>query len=234
MRRQCLGLFLMVCAWMGCSDDPAKTPDMTQGVDMAKPKDMAQALDMRRGEDQAPDMKPAPDQGVDMAPPKDMTASDMASPDMADAPADMPDLAPDMPPVVIQGADTCAMAADVTQGVSLMGLTTVGAADDYDSQGTKCPVGRITGNDVAFFVMPAQDTTYKITVTPMGRYNPMIYIKTDCAANACLDGTVLNGPGVAESLTTMIGAGVKAYIIVDGDFRSGDANGAFNLEVTPL
>lgn len=222
---------------MGCSDDPAKTPDMTQGSDMAKPKDMAQALDMRRGVDQAPDMKPAPDLGSDdMAKPNDMAASDMptsdmATADMADAPADMPDLPPDMPPVVIQAADTCAMAADVTQGVSLMGLTTVGAADDYDSQGAKCPVGRITGNDVAFFVMPAQETTYKITVTPMGRYNPMIYIKTDCAANACLDGTVLNGPGVAESLTTTIGAGVKAYIIIDGDFRSGDANGVFNLEV---
>lgn len=223
---------------MGCSDDPAKSPDMAQAPDMAKAKDMAQALDMRQIVDQGKDMRSAPDLGSDMAPPKDMgqdmPADDMAKADMADAPADMPDLAPDMPSLVVGAADTCAMASDVTQGVSLMGLTTVGTADDYDADGDKCPVGKITGNDVAFFVMPAQDTTYKITVTPMGRYNPMIYIKTDCAADACLDGTVLNGPGVAESLTTPIDAGVKAYIIIDGDFRSGDSNGVFNLEVTAL
>lgn len=239
----------VVCALVSlsvvaCSDDPAKVAaDMAAPADMAGVKvDMSPAKeDMAKPDDMSvtppdmttsADMPPSPDMDVkaDMAQaPDDMGTSDMAL-DMA-SPQDQ---APDMPPAPV-AADTCPMAADVTQGITLAGLTTVGAADDYNAQGTGCPSGRVTGGDVVFYVAPVVATRYQITVTPTNaRYNPMIYVKSDCMANACLDGTVLNGPGVVERLTLEVPAGQRSYIIIDGDLRSGDAQGSFDLEIIKL
>ncbi|TNE88232.1 MAG: hypothetical protein EP330_15540 [Deltaproteobacteria bacterium] len=130
-------------------------------------------------------------------------------------------------------ADTCADAIDVTAGASLSG-TTVGATDDYSTGigNQNCPVGSLTDADVAYVVRPSVDTGYRVVVTPTdGSFDPMLYVKVDCDADPCVDGTVLNGAGVQESLAFTATGGVSTYIIVDGEnFTSG----AFTIAVTLL
>ena len=189
------------------SQDMARADMASQ--DMAS-QDMA-SQDMARVDMTTPTLDQGVDQGVDQGPDQDMSA-----------------------PAIV-ASDTCEGAADVTQGVVLMGLTTVGATDDYNAVGRGCPVGQVTGPDVVFKVSPTQAARYRVVVTPLdATFNPMIYVKQTCGMPGCINGTVLNGPGQPESLTFEVEAQQTAYIIIDGDFRSGRAQGAFNLELTRL
>jgi len=173
------------------------------------------------------------DMGVeDMSMPEDMNGGDdMAGGD--DVGVDMAevDMAPDMGEPT---GDTCDMAIDVTAGVMLTGESTTGLSDDYDSPvtATNCPSGAVTGPDIVYSVSPTAETTYEVTVTPAGNYDPMIYVREDCAQDACIDGTVFNGAGQAETLTFTVPANTTYYIIVDGEFIStGDDAGDFDLDV---
>ncbi len=124
------------------------------------------------------------------------------------------------------------MAPDVTAGGTFTGTTdATSIADDYGpSAGNGCSSGgSASGRDVAYALHPTVTTTYTVTVTPLnGTFDPMLYVQTTCGANACLAGTVLNGPGQAESVTFTVQAGVTAYVIVDGELVS---KGPFTLLV---
>lgn len=163
----------------------------------------------------------------DMGGGDDMAGGDDAGTDMAQ----MMDMAPDMP---APDGETCDAAIDATNGLSLTGQTTVGFDDDYDSPiaANNCPSGTITGPDVVYSVSPTQATIYDITVTPMGNFDVMLYVREDCTMDACIDGTVLNGPGTAENLEINVPAGATYYIIVDGEFTVGaDDEGMYDIDI---
>jgi hypothetical protein len=128
--------------------------------------------------------------------------------------------------------DTCEVAIDVTAGGTFADQTTVGFSNDYDASATadNCPAGSASGADIVYVVSPSAETTYTFTVEPQGStYDPFIYLKSDCSADACLDGTVLNGPGVQESLEYTVAGGETVYVIVDGELVT---EGAFDLTVS--
>ncbi|MGM0557730.1 MAG: hypothetical protein ACQEVA_15205 [Myxococcota bacterium] len=127
--------------------------------------------------------------------------------------------------------DTCDVAIDVTAGGTFADQTTVGLSDDYSSSvgADNCPSGSVSGPDIVYVVNPSAETTYTFTVEPQGStYDPFIYLKADCSVDACLDGTVLNGPGVQESVEYTVGVSETVYVIVDGELGS---SGAFDLTV---
>lgn len=130
------------------------------------------------------------------------------------------------------GGDTCAMAPDVTMGGTFMGTTAAPAVDDYGpAAGQGCPAGGLgSGRDVAFAVSPTLTTNYSVTVTPQnGTYDPMVYVQLTCGDVMCLGGTILNGPGEAETVTFSVPGGLTVYIIVDGENAS---SGPFSMTVS--
>lgn len=133
----------------------------------------------------------------------------------------------------LNGGNTCAMAPDVTAGGTFTGTTDDAAiSDDYGpSAGNGCASGGLaSGRDVAYALSPASTTTYTVVVTPNnGTFDPMLYVQSTCGANACIDGTVLNGPGQPESLTFMVTGGTTAFVIVDGENVS---KGPFTITIT--
>lgn len=239
----CLSLLFSLT---GCPDDdssnntPAK--DMSSAKDMRADMRMDMAVDMIKAdmpkdmvEDTGKDMtmdiaKDIPtDSSSDMMVDMSQDMSDQGGGDMVDMTSDMVDMNN-----MGLGGETCAMALDVTAGGTWDNQSTLRANDDYDSGlgNDGCPVGRITGKDLVYSVTPTLLTRYKVTVTPAAGYNPMIYVKQDCAADACVDGTVLNGPGQPESLSFEALPNQTYYIIVDGQFGAvGDSDGDFTLLV---
>lgn len=138
--------------------------------------------------------------------------------------------------------DTCALAIDVTAGAHLSG-STLGATDDYRPNGSKthCPLATYSAEDRAYVVKPTATTNYKVTVTPEGTYNPILYAVTDCAAFAasgppstidCVAGTAFNGPGVADSITFTAAANASVFVVVDANIAaSGASKGNYTLDV---
>ncbi|NOY91154.1 MAG: hypothetical protein GXP55_08075 [Deltaproteobacteria bacterium] len=129
------------------------------------------------------------------------------------------------------GGDTCGEAFDVTAGVVLSSESTMTATDDYSPPlGMGCPSGgAASGRDRAYFVEPMTLTNYRVTVTPAADFDPMLYLVTACDFSAgCVDGTILNGTGTPESLTFSAAAGIRTYIIVDGELGS---RGSYELRV---
>jgi hypothetical protein len=127
--------------------------------------------------------------------------------------------------------DTCDVAVDVTAGGVFESQTTTGFNDDYSSDPTadNCPSGTASGPDVVYSVSPSSQTTYRFTVEPGGStFDPFIYLRADCAQQACLAGTVLNGPGASESVEYTARAGETVFVIVDGELFS---DGDFKLTV---
>jgi|GEM_PF-3702574 hypothetical protein len=133
----------------------------------------------------------------------------------------------------LNGANTCATAPDITAGGTFTGTTDdASITDDYGpSAGNGCSSGGLaSGRDVAYALSPATTTTYTATVTPLNTtYDPMLYAQLTCGANACLTGTILNGPGQPESITFTVQAGTTAYLIIDGENVT---KGPFTLTVT--
>lgn len=121
----------------------------------------------------------------------------------------------------------------MTAGGTFAGQTTTTAADDYSVSGSGCPGGGLgSGNDVVYSVQPSSTTRYRVTVVPEGNFDPMLYAVSACDfSNGCLAGTVLSGPGFAESIEVDAPGGVLTYIIVDGELLS---NGGFELSVELL
>lgn len=217
-----LALLLLAAS---CATDEVPPPDM--GADQDLPDFSQPEQDQGTAEpDQAQDMPATEDMPVeDMEVTEDMSVEeDMLAEDMP------PDAEPDSPPDLPQG-DTCEDAIDVTAGASLTGQTTVGATDNYEASfsGDNCPNARFSGPDRAYVVQPATQTTYTVQVLPEAGFDPSLYVKLECAQEACVTGTVLNGAGAQESVTFDAPAGVPTFIIVDGEQFS---EGMFDLNVT--
>lgn len=103
--------------------------------------------------------------------------------------------------------------------------STVGANDDYDSGLGEpgCPSGSASGNDRVYVATPATTTEYKVTVEPDASFDPFIYVRASCSDQACMAGTVFNGPGQPETVTFELQANETGHIIVDGELGdSGD------------
>ncbi|MFP4599980.1 MAG: hypothetical protein ACLFVJ_17110 [Persicimonas sp.] len=126
--------------------------------------------------------------------------------------------------------DTCETAIDVTSGGSFDTETTTDATDDYSASASdeNCPSGQFSGKDKVYAVSPTTTTTYEVSVVPVDDFDPFIYTRDDCSQPACIDGTVLNGPGDPESLTFDVQGGETVFVIVDGELGS---EGDYSLSV---
>src|SRR5690606_37751788 len=117
--------------------------------------------------------------------------------------------------------DTCEDAIDLTEGGTVTGSTT-DATDDYETHFTvfDCPAGLGSGGDRPYLLAPAVDRTYTAVVTPLGEepieFDPFLYVRVDCAAEACVDGSVTHGAGEAEYLTFDVTGSTPVFLIVDG------------------
>jgi len=128
--------------------------------------------------------------------------------------------------------ETCDVAIDVTAGAHLTGQSTLGAVDDYDPRdnGAHCPAG-FTDADRVYVVTPTVATNYRVTVTPEGQFDPILYAVTDCAMQECVAGTALWGPGQAETISFQAPAGTSVFIVVDGMGSAIVSKGNFTLDV---
>ncbi len=200
------------------AQDTAEPDTGADASDVASPRDT--------GEDIAQDTA-GPDTGTDAADTADTSdagdqedASDAVDINDTSDPADAADDA-----AGTASGETCASAIDVTGGGTWDDQTTVGASNDYDSDASapNCPSGSTSGPDRVYVVAPATTTEYTVTVVPEDDFDPFIHVRSDCSQQACIVGTVLNGPGVQESVTFELQANETGYIIVDGElFDSGD------------
>jgi hypothetical protein len=228
----------LACA--GCPTDQPVTNDGT-GDDAGGDIDMSTMRDTGVGGDLGPS-----DAGTD-AGPTDMGGGDLGVADMG-ADQGAPDAGPDDMGVDMSAdvgvdmnvdmgqplpGDICATALDVTAGIVLDSETTIGYTDDYEAtlDDTGCPNGQFSGPDRVYVVNPATQTTYTVTVEPQGNFNPMIYVREDCAQTECLAGTIFGSAGQNESLDFDAPAGQDTFIIVDGELL-GDDSGDYRLTVT--
>ncbi len=154
----------------------------------------------------------------------DAAALDGASVDAGPGDAGARDAALDVPL-------SCPGAIAIAPGDTLDG-TTVGAGDDLEPGGSHCPSASADGNDVLYrFHAPAAGT-FRFVVTPTGMaFDPMLYRVSDCAAAACVDGTVLNGAGEMETFDVTVAAGEDVLLVVDGELFS---EGAYRLALTGI
>ncbi|MBA2662299.1 MAG: hypothetical protein H0U74_08385 [Bradymonadaceae bacterium] len=199
--------------------DTATEPDAPDETDTPLSTDIAQS-DVVEGDVEPGDTSEPEDAGDTSEPGDD--ASEDASEDVGD------------PGLV---GDTCADAFNVTAGGTWANQTTTGYTDSYSAkaQGNSgCPVALVSGPDRVYSVSPAVATSYQVTVVPTGTYDPLLYVRLDCAANACIAGTKFNGPGQQEQVSFSVAAGQTAFIIVDGDGLTigGQTHGDFTLTVT--
>jgi hypothetical protein len=209
-------LIVTLLAVAGCSDDDDPGDSVTDtGVDAAQ--DAAQDVAQDTTDDVAQDV--AEDVARD-------TAEDVAQDATADAGDTGQDTSQDTGQDTEQDttataeADTCATAIDATAGGTWGNQSTSDATDDYDSPVTasNCPSGAVSGKDEVYSLSPAATTTYEVTVTPVGStFDPFLYVRTDCSQDACLAGTVFNGPGQSETVTFDVQGGQTAFVIVDGE-----------------
>lgn len=158
---------------------------------------------------------------------------DIGSPDTGTADTGSPDTgAPDtgeepdtsLPPLA---GDTCEDAIDVTEGGFWEGESTLDMTNAYDPSMDaehNCVGTNFSDKDRVYVVSPDEDTTYKVRVEPISsNFDPMIYVRTDCDADACIAGTQL------ISLTFDAPGGQDSFIIVDGFIGT---SGDFDLKVT--
>ncbi len=197
-------------------DSGSSAPD-TSSNDDAGIADFSVVPDLSEG---PPDLGQTDASAVDMP-----DSVDMAGADVADAGS----LTEDMPAT---SGETCDAAVDATSGGTFAGDTT-DVDDDYSTSASDdgCPSGQASGGDLVYSLAPAVETTYSIRVEPDGNFDPFLYVKADCAAAECVDGTVLNGPGTMESLTVTVPEGATYYVVVDGELLS---EGAYTLTVTAM
>lgn len=123
--------------------------------------------------------------------------------------------------------DTCQEAINATDGLNVY-ASTIGAGDDYNPEG--CVYSLFSGPDIVYYVDAEANTTYEVTVTPYGSFDPMIYVIDDCNNQKCIYGTVLNGAGETERLTfkNETFSTKRFYIIIDGE---GGDEGTFTLSI---
>jgi hypothetical protein len=189
--------------------------------DMSTSDDVATAADASTGEDASTE---------DTGPDEDMASADSGADMPPDAGTDLgEDTGGDMQ--TAGDGDTCGVAIDATVGGTFTGDTST-ADDDYSASAfdTGCPSGSVSGGDIVYRIEPTVETTYDLTVTPDdANFDPFLYIRTDCALDECVDGSVLNGEGDPESLTDVtVPANTAYYVIVDGELGS---SGAYTFEV---
>ncbi len=129
-----------------------------------------------------------------------------------------------LPPLA---GDTCEDAIDVTEGGFWEGESTLDMTNAYDPSMDaehNCVGTNFSDKDRVYVVSPDEDTTYKVRVEPISsNFDPMIYVRTDCDADACIAGTQL------ISLTFDAPGGQDSFIIVDGFIGT---SGDFDLKVT--
>ena len=128
---------------------------------------------------------------------------------------------------VDSGLMSCAIATIPFTG-PIPGMT-IGETDDYDPpEGDGCPFARFSGPDRVYaFVASEGAGDYRVTVTPVSEWDPFLYVLDACDATDCVDGTRLNGPGEADSVTLTLEADQVVYVVVDTEVASDP--GAFML-----
>ncbi len=208
-----LGLFVLCLSGSACGDDDSEAVDAARAVDAASTVDSVSPVDAQGAADATT---------VDAT-----TTVDASSPDAQSA-----DAASDPDARILTAGDTCTDAADVTAGGTFAG-TTATQSDALAPSGNGCPTGgAASGKDAVYFVEPAAQTTYKVTVVPEASFDPMLYVISACApVNGCLAGTVLNGKGVQESVTFTAPASQRQNIVVDGELFS---SGSYTITVEIL
>lgn len=241
--KKSIALIICVLLWgaVGCgSKDPGATPTPDVGVDATGQTDTSGDEDARDNQGTSDTSPPAPDTstgdagvedtgsdedatadgGSEDAGSEDASSEDASGNDAGDAgDAGEGDVEQDTGPAELTG-DTCETAVDVTAGGVWEDQTTIGYTDNYETAPSHsgCPSNRNSGLDRTYFVAPQVTTEYRVRVDPTtATYDPAIYIKSDCAQNACINGSILNGPGTFESVTFIIQGGQTAFIIVDGE-----------------
>lgn len=89
--------------------------------------------------------------------------------------------------------------------------------DQIDPPDIGCVGTSASGPDRTYaFVASLGAGTYRIDTL-----DPMIYVLESCDATECIDGTMLNGPGEAESLELELEADQVVYVVVDTEPASG-------------
>lgn len=134
--------------------------------------------------------------------------------------------------MMLNGADTCSSAPDITSGGVFAGDTTT-LTDDYGPSVGTCPAGgAASGRDVAYALSPSVTTSYRVVVTPLNSsFDPLLYAQQACGTSTCVAGTALNGPGQAETIQFSVQGGTTVFVIIDGENVT---RGPFQLELSVL
>jgi hypothetical protein len=193
--------------------------DLRSGADLASAGDLASAADLLGA-----DLQPSNDLAAtgDLAQPGDLAATgDLAQPGDLAATGDLAQPGDLAVPLPANGGDTCASAPELPIGVTVMGQTTEGLADNYNTYSTGCINSFLSdGADTAYFVNVPGGKTLSVTVTPLASsdFDPVLGIVSTCSANlTCLASADKGAARVAETVT-YANAGTQAklvYIIVD-------------------
>ncbi len=101
--------------------------------------------------------------------------------------------------------------------------------DQRDPPNLGCVGTSASGPDRTYaFVASLGAGTYRVTVTPFAdTVDPMIYVLESCEATECLEGTMLNGVGEAESVEMVLEADQIVYVVVDSE--PGNAGGPVQI-----
>jgi hypothetical protein len=108
--------------------------------------------------------------------------------------------------------------------------TTVGALNDVDPGAGGCAAG--PGSDVVYSFTPSATDAYVIGATPLGStFDLSLYVVTDCSdpAGTCLAGVNNRALGKGETLTVVLSAGTRYFIVVDSAQVVGE--GAFHFSL---
>lgn len=131
--------------------------------------------------------------------------------------------------------DTCDAPLALHESTTTVGDTT-GFADDMHPGGTDCHAAAAHGPDVFYALQPTASGTYRVTATPTGPWDLVLYVLDQCpaaggAVAACTGGADLGFTGVAETVTFEAVAGQTVLVGVDGTAANA---GAFSLEAEPV
>src|SRR5690242_10199683 len=128
--------------------------------------------------------------------------------------------------------DTCVAATVVSPGALPFfdEGTIVGAGNDIDPGAGACAPG--PGADVVYSFTPSATDNYVIGATPLGStFDLSLYIITDCAnpVSSCVAGTNARPFGKGETLTAILNAGTRYFIVVDNAQVNGEGPFHFSL-----
>ncbi len=130
------------------------------------------------------------------------------------------------------GADPCD-AFELSVGGMVPG-TTVDFGNDFEPEGDDCPLLiAVSGPDRAYSFTVPDSQTYRVTVAPVGDFNPMVYVREACSAEGiCVESGAFGGPGENE-VVDLRGEGMSFSIIVDTDITAGPetSGGAYTIGV---